>query len=228
MKIAIISKNNYPQLEDLKKNFTIVEHNPDICVAIGGDGTFIKAARSFKCPLLPIRTNERGSLGYYADVSLNEMSKIISLLKSKNYTIEPLSKKLYVRHKNRLHYAINEILLRNNAQEIYFSIKEIDGKKKIKISPFIISGDGLIITSAMGSTAYNKSAGGPIIMTPKVLGLTFLNPDGPYTHPMIIDGGSVIEIKVEKYNGRIIADNFEIAHLVPGDSFIVDNYFLIL
>ena len=221
MRIKIVSKNAYKEIRLLESSFNIVKKKPDICIAIGGDGTFMNAAKECDCPILPIRTNEVGSLGYYADVSLNDITKVISMLKAHKYNIESLSKKLVVHYKNNSYYAINEILLRNISEEIYFSIKEIDGRRKIKISPFIIAGDGMLITSVMGSTAYNRSARGPIITSPKVMCITFINPDGPYTNPIVIDESSLLEIKVEKYQGNLRADTEDIARLQVGDSFRV-------
>ena len=221
MRIKIVSKKAYKEIRLLEDSFNIVKKNPDICIAIGGDGTFMNAAKECDCPILPIRTNEVGSLGYYADISLNDINKAVVMLKSHKYNIEPLSKKLVVHYKNNSHYAINEILLKNVSEEIYFSIKEIDGRRKIKISPFIIAGDGMLITSVMGSTAYHRSARGPIITSPKVMCITFINPDGPYTNPIIIDESSLLEITVEKYQGNLRADTEDIGCLHVGDSFRV-------
>ena len=82
-----------------------------------------------------------------------------------------------------------------------------------------MSGDGIIISSLIGSTAYNKSAGGPILLSPKVVCITFLNVDGPYKNPIVADSSTEFEIVVEKYNGTLRYDGINVATLKPGESF---------
>ena len=56
MKIKIISKKNYPKLKKLYSKFDISE-DAEVCLAVGGDGTFIKAANEFDGPILPVRSD---------------------------------------------------------------------------------------------------------------------------------------------------------------------------
>ena len=104
-------------------------------------------------------------------------------------------------------------------EEISFRIYEMDNKKRSRIYPFIMSGDGLLVTSMVGSTAYNKSAGGPIILTPNVFCITFLNADGPYNNPLVLDSGKEVEIEIVKYEGMLALDNKKIAKVKRGDRF---------
>ncbi|MEM3839488.1 MAG: hypothetical protein QXF01_02845, partial [Candidatus Micrarchaeaceae archaeon] len=71
------------------------------------------------------------------------------------------------------------------------------------------------------STAYNKSAGGPIILSRCVLCLTFLNVDGPYRNSVVVDADRKIIIKLVKYSGILEYDGMQIAELKPGDTFRV-------
>ena len=116
-------------------------------------------------------------MGYYADVSTDNINEVIRLLKTNAFKIKTISKMITLHYKNRRYYAVNEILLRNKLEEVYFDI-EINGRKE-KNNSFKISGDGFIVTNLIGSTAYNRSAGGPIILTQKAICITFLNADGP-------------------------------------------------
>lgn len=92
MKIKIISKKNYPELKKLYSKFDVSD-DAEVCLAIGGDGTFIKAANEFDGPILSIRSDEKNSTGYYADVDLKDINFIIKSLLSKSYRIEELGKK---------------------------------------------------------------------------------------------------------------------------------------
>ena len=66
MRIKLIKNRNYPELKKLYGEFDVGDDG-EICVAVGGDGTFVKAAKSFPGPILPIRSDDPGSVGYYAD-----------------------------------------------------------------------------------------------------------------------------------------------------------------
>jgi NAD+ kinase len=222
MDITIVrrdGKANY-EIKKLYKNFT-VKKSGDIYIALGGDGTFIKAAQMTEKPVLLIRDEKGGSIGYHSDLNIDDLDSIIKRLKKKEYYVEALSNKIEVIYKGRHYFGINEVRLNNIFEEVSFKIYERIGKRKIRIYPFVMSGDGMIATSRIGSTAYNKSAGGPIILSPDVLCLTFLNIDGPYNNPIILDRDREIEVEIVKYNGILGFDNIRIGEVKKGDSFRV-------
>ena len=220
MKIKIVKKKDYKELRKVYDSFE-VSAKGDICLAVGGDGTFVRAAKQHDGTILPIRSEESGSIGYYSDLSLNDIDFAIKALKSKDYYIEKLENKMEVSFKGKRYHAVNEALLHNTLEEVSFKIYELRGKKRYEIYPYTMSGDGILITSSIGSTAYNKSAGGPIMLIPNAMCLTFLNVDGPYRNSIVVDSSKVIEIEVVKYNGQLRYDGEVIKTLKPGDSFKV-------
>lgn len=220
MKIKIVKKKDFSELKPLYDNFEVSE-NGDICIAVGGDGTFVRAAREFSGPILPIRSEERGSIGYYSDLNLNDIDFVIKNLKKRRFTVEKLENKIEIDYKGRKYYAVNEALMHNVLEEVSFKIYEIKNGRREELYPYVMSGDGILITSSIGSTAYNKSAGGPLLLIPNVICLTFLNVDGPYRNSIVVDSSKVIEIEVIKYHGVLRYDGVEIKGLKPGDSFRV-------
>ncbi len=220
MKVKLVHSENFPQLRKLRKAFRISDRG-EICIAVGGDGAFVSAAKEFDGPILPIRSNKPGSSGYYADLSLDEIDFLIKSLKSNDYVVERLENKIEIVCRGRRHYAVNEISLRNMHQEVNFKIYDVNGGTRSEIYPYVMGGDGIIISGATGSTAYNKSAGGPIILSPNVFCLTFLNVDGPYNNPIIVDANRKIEVEVVKYTGILDSDGKKIATIRPGERFDV-------
>jgi NAD+ kinase len=220
MRIKIVKKKKYKQLEPLYDNFEVVSTG-DICIAVGGDGTFVRAAKEYSGPILPIRSEERGSIGYYSDVNLDDIEFVVKNLKQKNFTVEKLENKIEIEYRGKKYYAVNEALLHNVLEEVSFKIYEIRKGRRQEIYPYIMSGDGILITSSIGSTAYNKSAGGPILLVPDVMCLTFLNTDGPYRNSIVIDSSKTIEIAITKYHGLLRYDGVEIERLKAGDTFRV-------
>lgn len=220
MRIKLVKKKDYKELQRLKRHFDIGA-NGEICIAVGGDGTFIKAAQATDRPILLIRDDEDGSLGYYSDITLKDLDFAIQKLIKKDFYVEQISSKIALTHKNSHYYAINEASLNNISEEISYRIYKVTKNGRSKIYPFIMSGDGLIVTGALGSTAYNKSAGGPIILAQNVMCLTFLNPDGPYRNSIVVDADTEIEVEIVKYKGVLRYDGIEVARLKPGDTFRV-------
>ncbi|MCL5008674.1 MAG: hypothetical protein M1156_02170 [Candidatus Marsarchaeota archaeon] len=218
MKISIFAKRNYKELKKLRSAFDIVKDG-DIALAVGGDGTFLKAARTTDKPILAIRDSESGSVGYHSDVSLKDIDMLIGKLKRMEYYIETAGRKLEILYRKKRHYAVNEALLINALGEVSFRLYEIKDGTRRELYPYIMSGDGIIMAGAIGSTAYNRSAGGPIILSDKVVCLTFINADGPYQNPLVMDINSEVEISIEKYNANLRYDGINIALLKPGDKF---------
>ncbi len=220
MKIKIVKNKDYKELKPLYANFD-VGNEAEMCIAVGGDGTFVRAAQEYSGPILPIRSEERGSIGYYSDVNLDDIDFVVRSLKHGKFSVEKLENKIEIEYKGKSYYAVNEALMHNVLEEVSFKIYEIKNGKRQEIYPYVMSGDGILITSSIGSTAYNKSAGGPILLVPDVMCLTFLNADGPYRNSIVVDSSKVIEIEVVKYNGVLRYDGIEIKLLKPGDKFRV-------
>ena len=220
MKITLIKKRDYPELKRFYSEFDVVR-NGEMCIAVGGDGTFIRAAREFDGPILPIRSEDEGSIGYYSDLSLGDIEYVVESLKRKEYSVEKLANKMEVEYKGRRHYAINEIVLNNVLEEVSFRIYEIEKNARYEIYPYVMSGDGMLVTGLVGSTAYNKSAGGPIILSPDVFCITFLNVDGPYRNPIVVDSRKRLEVEVAKYRGKLKYDGKELGVLGSGERFRV-------
>jgi NAD+ kinase len=218
--ISIISKRNYSKLKKLYKSFS-VSKSGSICLAIGGDGTFIKAASEFEGPILPIRSNEKNSTGYYADVSLDDMDRVIDCLKKKRYNIEELSRKIELTYDGKRYYGVNEILLRNVREEIYFRLNYREHGELKSLYPYIISGDGFLVTTNVGSTAYNRTSNGPIILDNRVLCLTPLSIENPLRNPIILRNDEIIEATVEKGRGELSFDGIGVASVGMGSKFSI-------
>jgi NAD+ kinase len=218
MKIKIISKKNYPELKKFYSKFNVSD-DAEICLAVGGDGTFIKAANEFNGPILPIRSIEKNSTGYYADVDLNDIDFIIKSLLSKNYKVEELGRKIEVEYDKSKYYGVNEILLKNVQEEVYFKLYYDEKGKRNRLYEYPLSGDGFLVTSAIGSTAYNRTAGGPIILDRGVICLTFLSIENPLSNSVILRKDEKLHVEIEKGRGVLSYDGIVVSYLNPGKSF---------
>ncbi len=221
MKVSIVSKRNYPEIASIKKHFEVVKKG-EICIAVGGDGTFVHAAMKYDVPILPIRVNENMSSGFYSDLSTKDLPRIIEGLKEHEYDVVEAACKLKLSFKGREYFAVNEVSLNHIKQEVSFRVFE-KNKVRRKIFPFVIGGDGLVVAGEIGSTAYNRSAMGPILLSNKVMCVTFLNTDGPYRNSLVVDSGSVIEIEIAKYSGALRYDGIDVGVVEEGDAFSIST-----
>ena len=174
----------------------------DFVVVIGGDGTILRVARSaaiFDTPILGINF---GTLGYLADVEkINAIDAIEKVLNG-DFTIEnrmmlePYVERGCVSHEINL--ALNEVCITNSvcSRMIKLSV-EVNGEY---FDTF--RADGIIVSTPTGSTAYNLSAGGPILSPhTELMTITHICPHTLYARPFVIDGNDVVRIRVHSnYN----------------------------
>jgi NAD+ kinase len=216
--VELITKKEYPELDKFRREFKI-SNDGELCIVVGGDGTFIGAASSRDKPILFVRDNSPMSAGYNSDISLSETDYIIDQIKRNAFKIEDIGKKIKLVYNDKTHYAVNDVVLHNVKEEVYFEVY----RKGEKVYPFPISGDGIIISNRVGSTAYNRSAGGPILIDQSALCLTFISPDSPFTNSLVFKEDDRIEVKVLKGRGLLSFDNTELGKLSIGSRFEVST-----
>ena len=174
----------------------------DFVVVIGGEGTILRVARSaaiFDTPILGINF---GTLGYLADVEKVNAIDAIEKVLNGDFTIEnrmmlePYVERGCVSHEINL--ALNEVCITNSvcSRMIKLSV-EVNGEY---FDTF--RADGIIVSTPTGSTAYNLSAGGPILSPhTELMTITHICPHTLYARPFVIDGNDVVRIRVQSnYN----------------------------
>ena len=149
-----------------KKHITYM-HNDflqslDAAVSLGGDGTFLRTAEKVARCGIPILGINTGHLGYLADASVENIDEVVENLFSGNYKIEERTV-LHVTTDSGVvidnPFALNEIAISRQSTALMMSMHTwVNGSDLTTYK-----GDGLIISTPTGSTAYNLSVGGPIL-----------------------------------------------------------------
>ena len=196
----------------IKNDFNIVTENPDLIIAIGGDGTMLSAIRKHRYKKTPFLGVNTGSLGFLPSICPNELEKIVEILKTKDYKIMsyPLLKVRgkTVKGEELFHYAFNEILIKHLDPTI------MEAKLYINSKPFnYFTGDGFIISTPIGATGYAIWAGGVATHSElPVYQITPLNPNDnsinrPLKTSMVVPVDTVLDIKIvkDKYRAVIVA-----------------------
>lgn len=172
-------------------------HNDvDIMLSLGGDGTLIGVCRRInsKIPVLGVNL---GRLGFITEFNKNEyFDRLGEILEGQfEITTKPLNH-VTVTRKNKVHfedYFFNDaVLAKNDIARMIYLRAELD-KEHI----YNLAGDGIIISTPMGSTAYSMAAGGPIVHPDvKCLILTPICPHSLIHRPFVIPDSAPITLKI--------------------------------
>ena len=199
----------------------------DLIIAIGGDGTLLYAARlvaGFSVPLLGVN---RGRLGFLTDVSPKSMLEDVDSVLAGNYSEDPRS--LLAARLQRVTGAPLEALALNDVV-----VNKIETGRTMDFETtingrFVNShgGDGMVIATATGSTAYALSCGGPIVEPD--LDVWVLAPISPHTlsdRPIVVRAGSKIELRMsDRFESRaqVTCDGNALGDLEQGDTLYVEG-----
>jgi NAD+ kinase len=199
----------------------------ELLVAVGGDGTLLHAARLAGGSDVPLLGINRGRLGFLADISSAEMFGRFEDVLEGRYSRD-------VRHalnarlldpalpQERTTRALNDVVLQKRETGRMLDFETwIDGR-------FVNThgGDGFVVATATGSTAYALSCGGPIV-TPNLEALV-LAPVSPHTlsdRPIVVSRRSVVEIRLvaqAPVRAQVTCDGVVLGDLPPDGRLIVE------
>jgi NAD+ kinase len=166
----------------------------DLVVALGGDGTLLSVARAVR-PGVPVLGVNMGSLGFLTEIGRTELYPALVEILAGRYELEPRNLiRVEVERKDEIssrYRVLNDAVIAKSALSRIIELSlRVDGRPVMAYRS-----DGLIISTPTGSTAYNLSAGGPI-MNP-LLPVVVLTPICPHTftlRPIVIPDTSLIEV----------------------------------
>ncbi len=199
----------------------------DLIIAIGGDGTLLYAASLVAGHDVPLLGVNRGRLGFLTDVSPATMIEDVDSVIAGRYTQDRrslLAARLERHHAPSVRaLALNDIVVNKwETGRILEFRTSINGR-------FVNThgGDGIVIASATGSTAYALSCGGPIVEPD--LDVWVLAPISPHTlsdRPIIVRAGSKIQLHLsDRFESRaqVTCDGTAIGDLREGDNLFVEG-----
>lgn len=205
--------NNWPSTITTATEQETIEKG-DIIIAIGGDGTILYTARLLRAVNKPVLGVNSGRLGFLANTQQERIAKALNYLLEEDFTI----KKRYL------------LQAKSNGGDEYYALNEFLFSKKDSTSMITANAfydgmfinkywaDGLIVASPTGSTAYNLSSGGPIVMpNSNVMALTPVNPHTLTTRSVILPSDKPLKISVEE-------QQHEVSFSFDGQSHDIETY----
>ncbi|MDR1801307.1 MAG: NAD(+)/NADH kinase [Lachnospiraceae bacterium] len=220
--IGILCKKNSDKTIDISS----LPGEIDSAIVIGGDGSLIEAARILHGRGVPLLGVNMGNLGYLAECEVQDIDIAIKRLLTGDYTVENRMMLEGVIGETDQKVALNDIVVsRQGALRIIRFNLYVDGEYLNSYEA-----DGIILSTPTGSTAYNLSAGGPIVEpTAQLIVVTPICPHGLHTGSIILSSEKSVTVEIgngrsnDSQKGDIIAtfDGADAASLSVGESVIV-------
>lgn len=238
MKIGVLGKlskvKSVTVIEDLVKLLqnegydTVIFQSPlditevDVVIVLGGDGAILHSALPSARQGVKVIGINYGNLGFLTEYEKDEKAEIIGLLRAIEKEECRIVKRsvLQVEIEDKVFFALNEIALQRDfgvsgaksTQILRVSIASKEGVDEI-------AGDGVLVCTPTGSTAYSLSAGGAIL-TPEVpvFMVTPVCAFSMRTRPTVYSDNEIFTLTIERGKGILLADGFTIARLSEGTS----------
>lgn len=194
----ILSKKGYDFfLYD--ENIGLDRDDFDLVLVVGGDGSMLSAAKKFSYLNAYFLGINLGRVGFMADLEPTNLEDNLTKILNGESEIE-LKDSIVCHYAGKTYQAFNEVVLHTEK-----SYKLMDFEVRVDDSLIYRKrSDGLIISTATGSTAYSLSAGGPIL-SPEIKGfvVTPLNPLSLSARPLIISSEKKIDIQITKIPSKL-------------------------
>ena len=182
----------------------------DLMLVLGGDGTMIATSRMVGDTEVPVMGVNYGGLGYLAEFPIEELFSALEAILKGQYRVQKRlmlsvemwrGKELVTRNR-----VLNEVVVNKSALARIIEIEAHLNQQVVNL----FRADGLIVATPTGSTAYNLSAGGPIIFPS--MNAVVITPICPFTlsnRPIVVPDDSLIEV-------RLMTENQEVALTLDG------------
>ena len=189
----------------------------DMLMVLGGDGTILSALDHALPNDIPVLGINLGRMGFLTEVDPGDLRHDIVEVLEGRYTFDSRLTMRIQGLDERSCFALNEIVVRRSTPAVCVLSLEIEVNG---ILVDRISGDGLIVASATGSTAYSLSAGGPIIRPGlDCFVITPICPHTMNTRPVVVSSNDMITIRVldDRGGAQAVLDGRKIVEIEPGE-----------
>ena len=176
----------------------------DLIIVLGGDGTILGVARDinekYNYPILGVNI---GNLGFLASIEIDNLDYALKKIKNNEFIIQErilLECESNIEGNFEVNKALNDIVIARGTLSRMMKFKVFIDDKLY----YTFKGDGLIIATPTGSTAYSFSAGGPFVYPDmEVITITPICPHTKSMQPIVLNAKSKIEIKADSYSEEI-------------------------
>lgn len=176
---------------------------------LGGDGTLLNVAGRFFESEIPLMGINLGHLGFLTEVDEYEFEQYIDLIVKDNFHIEErmmFEVIIDLGNKRFKEYCLNDFVISRGDSPRLINVKSYINDQYVDS----FNGDGVIVSTPTGSTAYSLSCGGPIAdPSMKIMLITPICPHNIYSRTFLVDTTKTVKIEVvakDKYHGAVTLD----------------------
>ncbi|HVB69935.1 MAG TPA: NAD(+)/NADH kinase [Acidimicrobiales bacterium] len=184
-----------------------------LVVSLGGDGTFLQAARlahQFGARVLPV---DLGRVGFLLNVPSNELAQSVEAAQRGGEVVDRLALRISASGTELDEFALNEVV-----------VERTSGGHMVRIKTFVdddefltYAADGVLVSTPTGSTGYSFSAGGPVVDAAlHVLVITPIAPHFTIDRSIVVGADKVVRLVADERPAEIVADGRVIGSLPPG------------
>jgi len=197
----------------------------DFLVSLGGDGTLLSLVRRSYAHKKPVVGINAGTLGFLADVTIEDVETFLEQLFSDEYRIDDrMMIEGYIKKSNgnrKDFFAFNDVVITSPKPS-----------KMVQVNASILGerfnsyrGDGVIVSTPTGSTAYNLAAGGPVLypLTKAFIITPVLAHSLGNQRPLVVPADFSIEFDAQKYEAIATIDGQEVYELLEGDVLYIEG-----
>lgn len=215
---VVIDNISGGMIDVMGQPFDMMCQNSDFLVTIGGDGTLISAVRRSYHYQLPVLGIHAGKLGFLADLDFSELESFLDKMLMGEYRIDKraiLQATIVTPSGASDIFAFNDIVLtRPSIAKMIRLETYVDGR-----SFNTYYGDGVVVSTPTGSTAYNLSAGGPVLFPlTQVFALTPICPHSLTQRPVVLPGHFEIVMKTPDASALVIVDGQDLVEISENDT----------
>lgn len=185
-------ENAVEQVERLarERDIELVEDSPDLAVVLGGDGTMLRALKRFLGAGVPVIGVNYGRVGFLASMGKDELEEGLTRAFSGEFDVVELPT-LEVEIAGARHAAVNDVLAVSGSLGRMVELRWAIAGEDLGSVPC----DGLIASTPSGSTAYNLSNGGPVLVWGlEAMAVTFVAPHSLHARPMVVPRSRDLEV----------------------------------
>jgi NAD+ kinase len=189
---------------------------PDLAVVLGGDGTMLRALKLLLGTRVPVVGVNFGSVGFLTSIRPEALEQGLTRVFGGDYVVVEL-RTLQVDAGAGRHVAVNDVVLRSAVLGRMIQLSWRLGGEDLGRVPC----DGVICATPAGSTAYNLSNGGPVLVWGlEAMAVSFLAPHSLHVRPLVVPRG--LDLRLTNETGDVAAtllvDGHAVGEITPGDS----------
>jgi len=185
-----------------------------LVVSLGGDGTFLKAARLAHDAGARIVAVNLGHLGFLLNVPSNDVAESVKVALGSDSVSERLALKITRSGTGLEEFALNEVLVERSSAGHMVKVRTFVDEEEY----LTYSADGVMVATPTGSTGYNFSAGGPVVdASLSIMILTPIAPHFTIDRSIVVPDDKVIRLVVVDKSAMLVADGTTIGSLEMDD-----------